>query len=87
MDMDPVKRNGQRDGFETIFDTTERIMDMDPVKRREMARGILGYLFLEPSTRTRLSFTICNGASWTAQASSLGIYKCASSSKKRKDFI
>jgi len=43
--------------LETIFNATEKIIQLDPNQRREIARGqTLGYLFFEPSTRTRLSF-------------------------------
>ena len=43
--------------LELIFDATDKIIDMSQDKRREIARGkTLGYLFFEPSTRTRLSF-------------------------------
>ena len=40
-----------------IYDSTNKIIEMDSSERREIARGkALGYLFFEPSTRTRLSF-------------------------------
>ena len=43
--------------LELIFDATDKIIDMSQDKRREIARGkTLGYLFFEPSSRTRLSF-------------------------------
>ena len=43
--------------LENIFNATEKIIQLDPNQRREIARGqTLGYLFFEPSTRTRLSF-------------------------------
>ena len=50
-------RDLDKQKLETIFDATEKIIQMDPNQRREIARGkTLGYLFFEPSTRTRLSF-------------------------------
>ena len=43
--------------LELIFDATNKIIDMSKDKRSEIARGkTLGYLFFEPSSRTRLSF-------------------------------
>ena len=43
--------------LELIFDATNKIIDMSQDKRSDIARGkTLGYLFFEPSSRTRLSF-------------------------------
>ena len=43
--------------LELIFDATNKIINMSQDKRGEIARGkTLGYLFFEPSSRTRLSF-------------------------------
>ena len=50
-------RDLDKQKLESIFDATNKIIDMDEDQRREIARGkTLGYLFFEPSTRTRLSF-------------------------------
>ena len=50
-------RDLDKEKLETIFNATEKIIQLDPNRRREIARGqTLGYLFFEPSTRTRLSF-------------------------------
>ena len=50
-------RDLDKQKLEQIFDATNKIIDMGHDKRREIARGkTLGYLFFEPSTRTRLSF-------------------------------
>ena len=50
-------RDLDKQKLELIFDATNKIIDMGHDKRREIARGkTLGYLFFEPSTRTRLSF-------------------------------
>jgi len=50
-------RDLDKQKLESIFDATTKIIDMDGDQRREIARGkTLGYLFFEPSTRTRLSF-------------------------------
>ena len=43
--------------LEVIYSETDKIIEMESSQRREIARGkALGYLFFEPSTRTRLSF-------------------------------
>jgi len=50
-------RDLDKQKLESIFDATNKIIDMVGDQRREIARGkTLGYLFFEPSTRTRLSF-------------------------------
>ena len=50
-------RDLDKQKLESIFDATNKIIDMSVDQRREIARGkTLGYLFFEPSTRTRLSF-------------------------------
>jgi aspartate carbamoyltransferase catalytic subunit len=50
-------RDLDKQKLESIFDATDKIIDMDRDQSREIARGkTLGYLFFEPSTRTRLSF-------------------------------
>ena len=50
-------RDLSKDDLEKIYSKTNEIMEMKAEQRREIARGkTLGYLFFEPSTRTRLSF-------------------------------
>ncbi len=50
-------RDFSKDDLEQIYSKTDEIIKMNPEQRREIARGkTLGYLFFEPSTRTRLSF-------------------------------
>ena len=50
-------RDLDKEKLETIFNATEKLIQLDPNQRREISRGqTLGYLFFEPSTRTRLSF-------------------------------
>ena len=50
-------RDLTKENLESIYDSTNKIIEMDSSERREIARGkALGYLFFEPSTRTRLSF-------------------------------
>ena len=67
-----------REQFEEIFAATDRMMTLPSVERRNLCRGcILGYLFYEPSTRTRLSF---DAAMASVGGSSLGISNISSSS-------
>ena len=50
-------RDFSKDELDEIYSKTDKIIEMNPEDRREIARGkTLGYLFFEPSTRTRLSF-------------------------------
>lgn len=50
-------RDFSKDDLDQIYSKTDEIIEMSSEQRREIARGkTLGYLFFEPSTRTRLSF-------------------------------
>ena len=50
-------RDFSKDDLDQIYSKTDEIIKMNPEQRREIARGkTIGYLFFEPSTRTRLSF-------------------------------
>ena len=78
-------RDLDKQKLETIFDATEKIIQMDPNQRREIARGkTLGYLFFEPSTRTRLSF---QAAMASLGGTSLGIADIASSSAQKGESL
>ena len=78
-------RDLDKQKLETIFDATEKIIQMDPNQRREIARGkTLGYLFFEPSTRTRLSF---QAAIASLGGTSLGIADIASSSTQKGESL
>ncbi len=71
-------RDLDKQKLELIFDATDKIIDMSQDKRREIARGkTLGYLFFEPSTRTRLSF---ESAIALLGGTSIGIADATSSS-------
>ena len=71
-------RDLDKQKLELIFDATDKIINMSQDKRREIARGkTLGYLFFEPSTRTRLSF---ESAIALLGGTSVGIADAASSS-------
>ncbi len=78
-------RDFDKKKFETIFEATDKIIRMDPTERRELARGkTLGYLFFEPSTRTRLSF---EAAMASLGGTSIGIADASSSSAKKGESL
>ncbi|MGI0081971.1 MAG: aspartate carbamoyltransferase [Nitrosopumilaceae archaeon] len=78
-------RDFDRQKFDTIFDATDKIIKMNPNERRELARGkTLGYLFFEPSTRTRLSF---EAAMASLGGTSIGIADASSSSAKKGESL
>jgi len=78
-------RDFDKQKFETIFDATDKIIKMSPNERRELARGkTLGYLFFEPSTRTRLSF---EAAMASLGGTSIGIADASSSSAKKGESL
>lgn len=71
--------------LEMIFDTVDRMMAMPPERRREACRGrTLGYLFYEPSTRTRLSF---EAAMASLGGNSLGLSDMAISSTSKGETL
>lgn len=71
--------------LEGIFTATERMMGLDPAGRREVCKGkTLGYLFYEPSTRTRLSF---EAAMASVGGGSLGIADVSSSSTQKGESL
>lgn len=74
-----------REKLEVIFQTTEKIIKMSQNDRREIARGkTLGYLFFEPSTRTRLSF---QSAMASIGGTSLGIDDVTYSSTQKGESL
>ena len=78
-------RDLDKNQLESIFDATEKILQLDPNQRREIARGsTLGYLFFEPSTRTRLSF---QAAMASIGGTSLGIADINSSSTQKGESL
>jgi len=78
-------RDFGKENLESIFSATEKIIELDPTKRREIARGkTLGYIFFEPSTRTRLSF---QAAMALIGGTSLGIADISSSSVQKGESL
>src|SRR5215831_7759449 len=78
-------RDFDKQKFETVFQATDKIIEMSQNERRELARGkTLGYLFFEPSTRTRLSF---EAAMASLGGTSLGIADASSSSTRKGESL
>ncbi len=78
-------RDFDKQKFEEVFQATDKIIGMNSNDRRELARGkTLGYLFFEPSTRTRLSF---EAAMASLGGSSLGIADASSSSARKGESL
>ena len=78
-------RDLDKSKLEKIFESTEKIINLSPNERREIARGqTLGYLFYEPSTRTRLSF---QAAIASVGGTSLGIADISSSSTQKGESL
>jgi len=78
-------RNIDKQKLETIFSATDKILQMSSDQRREIARGkTLGYLFFEPSTRTRLSF---QAAIASIGGTSFGIADVLSSSTQKGESL
>ena len=78
-------RDLDKSKLEKIFESTEKIINLSPNERREIARGqTLGYLFYEPSTRTRLSF---QAAMASVGGTSLGIADITSSSTQKGESL
>ncbi len=74
-----------KDQLEFIFTSTDKIMKQSLSERREISKGkTLGYLFYEPSTRTRLSF---DSAMASIGGNSLGISDITSSSTQKGESL
>ena len=74
-----------KEQLEKFFSATDKIMQLNPTERREICKGkTLGYLFFEPSTRTRLSF---DAAMASIGGNSLGISDISSSSTQKGESL
>ena len=83
-DIVSIKDFSQQD-LEYIFSTTDKINGLKPNEKSEFGKGrTLGYIFYEPSTRTRMSF---EAAMASLGGSSIGIFDPKSSSIEKGESL
>ena len=83
-DIVSIKDFSQQD-LEYIFSTTDKINGLKPNEKSELGKGrTLGYIFYEPSTRTRMSF---EAAMASLGGSSIGIFDPKSSSVEKGESL
>ena len=74
-----------KEDLEFIFNSTDKISSLKPNEKSELGRGrTLGYLFYEPSTRTRMRF---EAAMASLGGSSIGIFDPRSSSVEKGESL
>ncbi len=78
-------REFKKEDLDFLFKSTDKLRNMHANEKSELARGrVLGYLFFEPSTRTRLSF---EAAIASIGGTSLGIADIKSSSLEKGESL
>ena len=74
-----------KDDLEFVFNATDRVSGLKPGERGELGKGrTLGYIFYEPSTRTRMSF---EAAMASLGGASIGIADLKSSSVEKGESL